>query len=150
MQPQISVQLEDFDISSEINALKAGNHDIGAVVSFVGTVRDLADGLTSMTLEHYPAMTMSELTRIADEAQSRWPLEGCRIIHRYGELYPGDNIVLVLTSSAHRQAAFDAANFVMDFLKTNAPFWKKETTSKGSKWVDAKDTDDAALKRWGE
>ena len=150
MQPQISVQLEDFDISSEINALKAGNHDIGAVVSFVGTVRDLADGLTSMTLEHYPAMTMVELTRIADEAQSRWPLEGCRIIHRYGELYPGDNIVLVLTSSAHRQAAFDAANFVMDFLKTNAPFWKKETTSKGSKWVDAKDTDDAALKRWDE
>lgn len=150
MQPQISVQLEDFDIGSEINALKAGNLDIGAVVSFVGTVRDLADGLTSMTLEHYPAMTMSELTRIADEAQSRWPLEGCRIIHRYGELYPGDNIVLVLTSSAHRQAAFDAANFVMDFLKTNAPFWKKETTSKGSKWVDAKDTDDAALKRWDE
>ncbi|MCK0068654.1 molybdopterin synthase catalytic subunit MoaE [Kordiimonas laminariae] len=148
MQPQISVQLDDFDIGNEINQLKVDKHDIGAVVSFVGTVRDLADGLTSMTLEHYPAMTEAELARIAKEAKERWPLEGCRIIHRFGELFPGDNIVLVITASAHRQAAFDAANFIMDFLKTNAPFWKKETTSRGAKWVDANDADDKALERW--
>lgn len=144
----VSVQQHDFNIGDEINTLKADNHSIGAVVSFIGTVRDLADGLECMTLEHYPAMTMAELERIGEEAKDKWPLEGIRIIHRFGDLYPGDNIVLVIAASAHRQAAFDAANFIMDFLKTNAPFWKKEKTSKGSHWVEAKTSDKDATNRW--
>ncbi len=148
MPDTVSVQLDDFDIGAEINTLKLKNHNIGAVVSFTGTVRDLADRLKFMTLEHYPAMTAKELERIATEASKRWPLEACRIIHRYGDLYPGDNIVLVITASAHRQAAFDSANYIMDFLKTNAPFWKKETTQESANWVEAKDTDENALARW--
>ena len=146
--PRISVQSETFDVAAEISALKAGNHEIGAVVSFTGTVRDTGGSLKSMTLEHYPGMTEKELTRIAIEAEARWPLLGCTLIHRYGKLLPGDDIVLVLAASAHRHAAFEAADFLMDFLKSKAPFWKKETTEKGGEWVDAKESDDEALKRW--
>ena len=144
----ISVQTDDFDISTELNALRGKRSDIGAIVSFIGTVRDLDGSLKSMTLEYYPGMTESELTRIADQAEKRWPLMGCRIIHRHGTLYPSDNIVLVITASAHRSAAFEAADFLMDFLKSNAPFWKKETTDTSEKWVDAKATDQDALDRW--
>lgn len=144
----VSVQKEDFDIGVEIDALKAGNLGIGAIVTFSGTVRDLDGTLTSMTLEHYPGMTEAELVRISEDAEARWPLLGTRIIHRYGKLAPADNIVLVITLSAHRQAAFEAAAFLMDFLKSRAPFWKKETTAGGAHWVDARDTDDDAIKRW--
>ncbi|MFC3053042.1 molybdenum cofactor biosynthesis protein MoaE [Kordiimonas pumila] len=144
----ISVQENDFDITQEITRLKNSNHAIGAVVSFTGTVRDIGGILTSMELEHYPGMTEKELERIALHAEERWPLEGCCVIHRYGKLYPGDNIVLVITASAHRSAAFEAAEYLMDFLKTRATFWKKETTHTGGKWVDAKEADDDALKRW--
>lgn len=144
----ISVQQEDFDISAEITGLKSGNHDIGAIVTFTGTVRDSGGSLTSMTLEHYPGMTEAELNRIAAEAEAKWPLLGCRIIHRYGTLKPGDNIVLVIAMSAHRKAAFEAADFLMDYLKSKAPFWKKEQTGTKASWVDAKEKDEAALKRW--
>lgn len=145
---KISVQASDFDISAELAALKGQNHDIGALVTFTGTVRDVTGTLNSMTLEHYPGMTEKELERIATEAEERWPLEGCRIIHRFGTLAPGDNIVLVITASRHRHAAFEAAEFLMDFLKSKAPFWKKETTDAGGQWVDAKEADEDALKRW--
>lgn len=144
----ISVQSEDFDIGAEIEALRQENYDIGAIVTFTGTVRDMGGTLKSMTLEHYPGMTEAELERIALEAEEKWPLFGSRIIHRYGALGPGDNIVLVITLSAHRQAAFEAAEFLMDFLKSKAPFWKKEQTGTEAKWVDARETDEAALKRW--
>jgi len=148
----IKVQAEDFDIGSEVRSLTVGRTDIGAIVTFTGTVRDgSADNpLVSMTLEHYPGMTESELARIEKEANERWPLQGSLIIHRFGELKPGDNIVLVVTASRHRQAAFDAASFLMDFLKTNAPFWKKETGPDGSDWVSAKSSDDDALDKWSE
>lgn len=146
----ISVQTEDFDIAAEIDRLKAGRKDVGAIVTFTGTVRDLGGSLSTMSLEHYPGMTEKELTRIAGEAEARWPLLGCRVIHRYGELKPGDNIVLVVTTSAHRAAAFEAAEFVMDFLKSKAPFWKKEETESGGDWVDATEKDSAALKRWSK
>lgn len=144
----VSVQSEDFDINAEIEALRRGNLGVGAIVTFTGTVRDIGGTLKTMTLEHYPGMTESELERIAQEAEKKWPLFGSRVIHRYGDLAPGDNIVLVITLSAHRQAAFEAAEFLMDFLKSKAPFWKKEETSKGANWVDARETDEAALKRW--
>ncbi len=144
----ISVQDSDFDIAAEIAMARGHNHDIGAVVTFTGTVRDVGGTLTSMTLEHYPGMTEKELSRIAVEAEERWPLLGCRVIHRYGTLAPGDNIVLVVTASSHRHAAFEAAEFLMDFLKSKAPFWKKETSPEGGDWVDAKETDEEALKRW--
>lgn len=147
----IRVQAEDFDIGVEIRALTAGRVDIGAVVTFTGTVRGLAGGrpLASMTLEHYPGMTEAELARIEAEAHARWPLEATLIVHRVGTLAAGDNIVLVVAASRHRQAAFDAAAFLMDFLKTRAPFWKKESGPDGDgRWVDARDTDDAALARW--
>lgn len=144
----ISIQSEDFDIGAEIEALRQENYDIGAIVTFTGTVRDMGGTLKSMTLEHYPGMTEAELERIAQEAEEKWPLFGSRIIHRYGTLGPGDNIVLVITLSAHRQAAFEAAEFLMDFLKSKAPFWKKEQTDTEAKWVDARETDEAALKRW--
>ncbi len=144
----ISVQAEDFDIAKEMAATRGQNHDVGAIVTFTGTVRDVGGTLTSMTLEHYPGMTEKELSRIAKEAEVRWPLLGCRVIHRYGTLAPGDNIVLVITASSHRHAAFDAAEFLMDFLKSKAPFWKKESTQQGGDWVDAKETDEEALKRW--
>ncbi|MCJ9429464.1 molybdenum cofactor biosynthesis protein MoaE [Kordiimonas marina] len=144
----VSVQQADFDVGGEIEALKEGRTDAGAFVSFTGTVRDMDGNLKSLTLEHYPGMTETELARIAGEAERRWPLLGCRIIHRFGTLAPGDNIVLVITASAHRRAAFEAAEFLMDFLKTRAPFWKKEATAAGDAWVDAKTDDDDALEKW--
>ena len=121
----VSVQSEDFDLTAEVRRLTAGRVDIGAIVTFTGTVRGEAKGqtITSMTLEHYPGMTESELSRVEAEALARWPLQATRIIHRYGELRPGDNIVLVIAASAHRQAAFEAAAFLMDYLKSRAPFW---------------------------
>ena len=146
----IRVQQDNFDIGAEIERVRAGRTDIGAIVSFTGTVRDTAQGapITEMTLEHYPGMTEKELERIEMEANERWPLLASLIIHRYGPMKPGENIVLVVTASPHRQAAFEAAEYLMDFLKTNAPFWKKEDGPGGGDWVDARDSDDAALKRW--
>ncbi len=144
----ISVQSNDFDISEEIVALKKGNNEVGAIVTFTGTVRDVGGTLKTMTLEHYPGMTEKELERIAAVAEARWPLLGCRIIHRYGALKPGDNIVLVVTLSAHRGAAFKAAEFLMDYLKSNAPFWKKEQTGKDNSWVSSKQSDASALDKW--
>ncbi len=146
----IRVQQENFDIGAEIEGLRADRTDIGAIVSFTGTVRDTAKGATisTMTLEHYPGMTEKELERIEAEANERWSLQGSLIIHRYGPMKPGENIVLVVTASAHRQTAFEAAEFLMDFLKTNAPFWKKEEGKDGGEWVDARESDDVALKRW--
>lgn len=146
----IRVQREDFDIGAEIAALTEGNHAIGGVASFTGLVRDMAGnaGIGAMTLEHYPGMTEKALARIEAEAQERWPLQASLIIHRYGRLEPGDRIVLVVTASAHRQAAFDSAMFLMDYLKTKAPFWKLEETGEGAQWVDARESDDQALDRW--
>jgi molybdopterin synthase catalytic subunit len=144
----IRVQQEDFDIGAEIAALKAGRTDIGAIVAFLGTVRDQDGGIEALTLEHYPGMTEGELTRIEAEAQSRWPLQASLIVHRVGTLRPSDNIVLVLTASAHREAAFAAAEFLMDYLKTRAPLWKRESGPGGSRWVEANAKDDAASTRW--
>ena len=146
----VSVQPQDFDLTAEVRALTAGRTDIGAIVTFTGTVRGEAKGrpITSMTLEHYPGMTETELSKVEAEALARWPLQATRIIHRYGELRPGDNIVLVVAASAHRQAAFEAAEFLMDYLKSRAPFWKKETASGEGQWVDARDADDRAAERW--
>jgi len=146
----VSVQREDFDIAAETARLTAADADIGAVVSFTGLVRRMtADGpITAMELEHYPGMTERALEEIAAEALARWPLQGVRVIHRYGPLKPGERIVLVLTASRHRQAAFEAAEFLMDYLKTRAPFWKKEARAGGGGWVDARDADDSAMARW--
>ena len=147
----VSVQADAFDIKAEIAALTAGHTYIGAIVTFTGTVRGEAKGrpIISMELEHYPGMTERELERVEMLARKRWPLQGVRIVHRIGVLKPGDDIVLVVTVSAHRQAAFESAEFLMDYLKTSAPFWKKETAADGSGgWVDARDADDAAAKRW--
>ncbi|MDJ0893709.1 MAG: molybdenum cofactor biosynthesis protein MoaE [Alphaproteobacteria bacterium] len=146
----IRLQQEDFDPGAEIDRLTAGRHDVGGVASFIGLVRGEAGGdhISAMTLEHYPGMTEKELERIDAEARARWPLIESLIIHRYGRLEPGDRIVLVITTSAHRQAAFDACQFLIDWLKTKAPFWKLEQTSEGDKWVDARGSDDAAAARW--
>jgi molybdopterin synthase catalytic subunit len=144
----IRVQPEDFDISAEIAHLKAGRSDIGAIVAFIGTVRDQASSVDEMTLEHYPGMTEAELQRIEAEACSRWPLQASLIVHRTGTLRPSDNIVLVATASEHREAAFRAAEFVMDYLKTSAPFWKRESGPQGARWVEASATDTAATARW--
>lgn len=146
----IRVQQENFDIGAEIEAVRSDRTDIGAIVSFTGTVRDTAKGepISEMTLEHYPGMTEKELEHIEAEANARWPLQGSLIIHRYGPMKPGENIVLVVTASEHRQAAFEAAEFLMDFLKTDAPFWKKEEGPEGGDWVDARECDDAARDRW--
>jgi molybdopterin synthase catalytic subunit len=152
----IRIQMEDFDIGAEVRRLTSGRTDLGAIVTFTGTVRDTAPNsegggkpITSMTLEHYPGMTERELERIEAEARARWLLAASLIIHRVGPLAPGDNIVLVVTASAHRQAAFEAAEFLMDFLKTQAPFWKSEAGADGkAHWVDARESDDAALARW--
>ena len=148
----IRVQTEDFDPGAELERLVAGRRDIGGVVSFVGLVRDMAgnDHISAMTLEHYPAMTEKALAEIEADARSRWPLADSLIIHRYGRLEPGDRIVLVITASAHRQAAFDACQFLIDWLKTKAPFWKLEDVGGDSKWVDARASDDAAAARWRE
>lgn len=147
----IRVQSEDFDIGQEVRALTAGRTDVGAIVTFTGTVRGetKGGGIVAMTLEHYPGMTEEQLASVEAEAQARWPLQDSLIIHRYGRLVPGDNIVLVVTLSAHRHAAFEAAEFLMDYLKSRAPFWKKEEAADGSgDWVDARDSDDAAIARW--
>ena len=147
----VRVQTDDFDVSAEIATVTSGRTDIGAVVTFTGTVRGEAGGrtLTSMTLEHYPGMTEAELERVEAEARERWPLQATTIVHRVGELKPGENIVLVVTASPHRHAAFEAAEFLMDFLKTRAPFWKKETGTDGKgQWVDARESDNAAAARW--
>jgi molybdopterin synthase catalytic subunit len=145
----VRVQREDFDIGAEIARLTAGRTDVGAVVSFTGRVRDNEGRLAGLTLEHYPGMTEAELSRIQDEARQRWPLKACLIVHRVGELVPGDNIVAVVTASEHRQAAFEAADFLMDYLKTRAPFWKKEVSSGGDgTWVEGRESDEAAARRW--
>jgi molybdopterin synthase catalytic subunit len=145
----VRVQQEDFDAAAEVAALTAGRTDIGAIVTFTGRVRGGEGGVAAMTLEHYPGMTEAELSRIEAEAHSRWPLQASLIVHRVGELKPGDNIVLVVTASAHRQAAFEAAGFLMDYLKTRAPFWKKETDASGNAvWVEARESDDSAARRW--
>lgn len=145
----ILVQREDFDIGAEIENVRDGRTDIGAIVSFTGTVRETkGDSVAAMTLEHYPGMTERELERIESQARERWPISACTIIHRHGRLEPGDNIVLVVTASAHRQDSFEAAEFLMDYLKTSAPFWKSEETQDGPRWVEARDTDDDAARRW--
>ena len=144
----IRVQREDFDIGAEIARLKAGRSDIGAIVTFTGTVRDQNGAVAAMTLEHYPGMTETELSSVEAEACARFALQASLIVHRYGTLKPGDNIVLVATASEHREAAFEAARFLMDYLKTRAPFWKSEERLSGSTWVEAKDGDDEAAARW--
>lgn len=146
----VRVQREDFDLGAELQALRARRTDIGALVSFSGLVRDHADGtrVAGMELEHYPGMTEKALLAIAAEAQGRWPLQACLIIHRFGVLLPGEQIMMVATASPHRQAAFEAAEFLMDYLKSRAPFWKKEATETGEQWVDARVTDEVALARW--
>jgi molybdopterin synthase catalytic subunit len=150
----IKVQREDFDIGAELARLTDSNTKVGGVASFVGLVRDLAQQaevsaqVSSMTLEHYPGMTEKRLAEIEAEARSRWPLEGVLIIHRYGRLEPGDRIVLVATTSAHRQAALEACAFLIDWLKTMAPFWKLEESATGCAWVEAKDGDERAAEKW--
>jgi molybdopterin synthase catalytic subunit len=148
----IRLQQEDFDIGAEIAAVKASRGDIGAVVAFLGTVRDRTGdaSVEEMTIEHYPGMTEAELARIETEARARWPLQACTIVHRYGTLKAADNIVLVVTASAHREAAFKAAEFLMDYLKTRAPFWKRESGPEGSRWVEADARDKTAGARWAE
>ena len=148
---KISVQEADFDVGAEISALRAGNPQIGAVASFIGLVRDLNDGsqIAAMTLEHYPAMTHKALTAIMAEAETRWALLGCTVIHRVGALFPTDQIVLVAVASSHRADAFAACEFIMDYLKTQAPFWKKEQTPEGERWVESRNSDEAAAGRWG-
>ena len=149
-QPTIRVQSEDFDISAEIVALSDGRSDVGAVVTFTGLCRDESGKLAALELEHYPGMAEAEIGRIADRAMRRWPLDGMTVIHRYGKILPGENIVLVVASSRHREAAFEGARFLMDFLKSNAPFWKREIDKDGKDgaWVDAREADDEALERW--
>ena len=142
----ISVQEDDFDLNSELAALKDDN--IGAIASFVGTVRNSDGDLKSLTLEHYPEMTERQIARIAEQACRKWPLGSVRIIHRIGRLLPQDNIVLVAASSAHREAALEAVHFMMDYLKTDAPFWKAEETEDGTNWVSARLKDDDAKDKW--
>lgn len=145
----IRIQTELFDIGERISAMTRDRTDIGAVVSFSGFVRD-DDGLKSMTLEHYPGMTEEEIARIEEEARGRWDLQDCLIVHRVGRLLPGDPIVLVVTASAHRRDAFEAAAFLMDYLKTRAPFWKCEERADGATWVEARGSDEGAAQRWSE
>jgi len=146
----IKVQREDFDIGAELAQLTDGNTKVGGLAMFVGLVRDLAPQgkISAMTLEHYPGMTEKRLAEIAEEAKARWPLEGVLIIHRFGRLEPGDRIVLVAATSAHRQAALDACAFLIDWLKTKAPFWKLEESAAGAEWVDARESDDHAAAKW--
>lgn len=149
MNSYVSVQVEDFSVAQEYEALSSGT-DAGAVVTFVGKVRDmnLGDHVTGLHLEHYPGMTEKSLNEICDEAKSRWPLLQLRLIHRIGDLDIGDQVVFVGVSSAHRSASFEACEFVMDFLKTKAPFWKKERTTDGTRWIDSRDSDAKAAQRW--
>jgi molybdopterin synthase catalytic subunit len=151
----IRIQTEPFDLAAEVQRLRAGRHDVGAVASFVGVCRDHHPGesppgfVQAMELEHYPGMTERAIAGMVEQAQSRWPLLGVTVIHRVGRLLPGDDIVLVAVASAHRGAAFAACEFLMDYLKTQAPFWKKESTPDGGRWVDARASDDSAQRRWG-
>ncbi len=151
--PRVRVQREDFDLSTEVAALRAGDGAVGAVAAFVGTVRErhgIASGeVSALELEHYPGMTEQAIERMIDEGVRRFELRAVRIIHRIGRLAPGDQIVLVAVASAHRGAAFQGCEFLMDYLKTQAPFWKKETTPEGERWVDARIADDDAAARWG-
>lgn len=151
-EPFVRVQTEDFDLQTEIDRLTNGRHDIGAVVTFSGLCRDEGGTLGALELEHYPGMAEAEITRITMLAIERFELRGLTAIHRYGKIAPGENIVLVIAAASHRQAAFDGANFVMDFLKTSAPFWKKEHTKGGKEgdWVSAKDADDDAQAKWAD
>ncbi len=150
MVKSISVQTEPFDTAAEIEKLRANDPTIGAIVTFLGLTRDSNEGrrVSSMSLEHYPGMTEKALAKILDEAESRWQLQGIRVVHRIGELRPRDPIVLVAVASAHRGEAFQACEFVIDYLKTRAPFWKKEQTPEGSRWVDARHSDNQAERRW--
>ena len=146
---RVVVSPDDFDLGAEAARLEAGP-DTGAVVTFTGRVRDTEGGLVRMVVEHYPGMTEAALDAIAREAASRWPLTGATVIHRHGDLVPGDRIMMVAAASRHREAAFEAASFLMDYLKSRAPFWKKEVTADGEAWVAARDADEDALGRWSE
>lgn len=147
---KVAIQREDFDVAREIECLTQGRGDVGAVVTFTGLCRDEAGALEALELEHYPGMAEDEIERVAKQAATRWPLLGATAIHRFGKVLPGENIVLVIATSPHRRAAFEAAEFIMDYLKTRAPFWKKEHRRDGSigEWVEAKDADDSAAERW--
>ena len=149
--PRVTVQTADFDLGAEVAALRAGDASIGAVASFIGTVRDRNDGLgvSAMELEHYPGMTERAIESMIDEALTRFDICDARVIHRVGLLQPQEQIMMVAVSSAHRGQAFQACEFLMDYLKTQAPFWKKEQTPEGARWVDARSSDDAAVARWG-
>jgi len=151
MSARVSIQTEDFDVSAEVARLRAGQKGVGAVCTFIGTVRDRSEGQTvaTMELEHYPGMTEKSIEAMIDEAFNRFDILGARVIHRVGLLQPLDQIVLVVVSSAHRGESFQACEFLMDYLKTQAPFWKKEQTPAGARWVDARVSDDAALAKWG-
>ncbi|MDP3618925.1 MAG: molybdenum cofactor biosynthesis protein MoaE [Ramlibacter sp.] len=151
MTPRVSIQTDDFNLADEVAVLRAGDKRVGAVCSFIGTVRDRNDGdsVSSMELEHYPGMTEQAIETMIDEAHRRFSIFGARVIHRVGLLAPLDQIVLVAVTSAHRGESFRACEFLMDYLKTQAPFWKKEQTPGGARWVDARVADDAALARWG-
>jgi molybdopterin synthase catalytic subunit len=150
MQTTVRLQREDFDAAAEQAALARGRTDVGAVVTFTGICRGAESGepIAALTLEHYPGMAEAEIGRPVEEAKSRWPLLGVTVIHRYGRIEPGENIVLVVTASSHREAAFAAAEFLMDYLKTRAPFWKQVESKSGKAWIEAKGADDAAAARW--
>jgi molybdopterin synthase catalytic subunit len=151
--PRVSIRHEDFDVSAELEQLRATDHRVGAVCSFVGTVRAAASpgdpSVLDMELEHYPGMTEKAIEAMVDEARRRFDIFAARVVHRIGLLRPGEQIVFVAVTSAHRGQSFQACEFLMDYLKTQAPFWKKERTAEGARWVDARSTDDAALARWG-
>ena len=149
--PRVSIQTEDFNLSAEVDALRKNDKRIGAICTFTGTVRDRNDGanVSSMELEHYPGMTEKAIEAMIDEATQRFDIFGARVVHRVGLLQPLDQVVLVAVTSAHRGTSFKACEFLMDYLKTQAPFWKKEQTPEGARWVDARVTDDTALARWG-
>jgi molybdopterin synthase catalytic subunit len=148
--PSVRLQRADFDVGAEIAALTHGRTDAGAVVTFIGICRGAEDGapIAALTLEHYPEMAEAEILRHVEEARTRWPLLGVTVIHRFGRIAPGENIVLVVTVSSHRQAAFEAADFLMDYLKTRAPFWKQVESTQGTSWIDAQQADDEAAGRW--
>ncbi len=150
-QPRVFIQTHEFDLGAEVAALRADNKGVGAVCSFVGTVRDRNDGqsVSTLELEHYPGMTEKAIEAMIDEAHRRFDILGARVVHRVGLMQPLDQIVLVAVTSAHRGQSFQACEFIMDYLKTQAPFWKKEQTPEGARWVDARVSDDAALARWG-
>jgi molybdopterin synthase catalytic subunit len=147
---RISVQKEDYSIGEQVDLLRKERKDIGAIVTFSGLVRDLNEGdtISSLSLEHYPGMTEKQLEQIAREAEQRWPLQAITLLHRVGELHPGDQIVLVITASQHRQAAYEANEYIMDYLKTRAPFWKKESLESGSRWLGERNSDEKATERW--